>query len=236
MFFNRKYRNLYLLAIVFFLIGAVFHSLEVFFVYRAIRGVIQFTFAIIPLMVIKEEKPVFLPLYLLLSAVASFLTIGFEIAFLADLSIVFNALAYVFFAIAVYQQTDFRKVSKVLLAVFVLLLTINGYLCYEFSLVLEPYFNSQFTLWLVNIQTFIIISLLFLTLVYNYIHSNTYSWTLTLAVLAMFFSEVFRGMGYYDIIFPTVAVYLARILLLFSAFNIAVFLMEVSKKSKKDLF
>ena len=67
------------------------------------------------------------------------------------------------------------------------------------------------------------ILLAFMALFYNHYFNSKLSMGFTLLVFLIIFAEIFRGIGYYDLAYSTLFVYLARIFLVLSVYTLVHF-------------
>ena len=120
-----------------------------------------------------------------------------------------------------------------LILIFVVLVLFNAILLYEFVAMMKSYAGSamHYVFMLLGAMSLVVVG--FLALLYNYQYSSKSSLILTLFVFLIIFSEVFRGIAYYDFAFGDLAVYVARILLIVGSFLIVHF--SLLDKPKDEL-
>ena len=205
-------RRVQVIGFLFFILGAVAHTLELWAMYRGLRGAVILAYLI--LLISFHGKQTLRPLiaFMALNSIASFLTIGYENEMLGQISLATNALSFLVLIITILPKIKLRRIKPVLLIVFLALISINGYLCYSLVDMLKPMITSTLMLSIVYMHTLLLIVLTLAGLLYNFVFSTKASWVLTMIVLLIFFAEILRAIGYYGIAFENVAVYLARIL------------------------
>lgn len=212
--------NLYLVCAIIIGISIFIHSLQEFTYYRALRGIINLIFLLYLVQFLKIKPPMLISLFLILHAVASFLTLGYENPTIAAASMLVNAVSFVLLIFSVFPKVDFKKLSALILIIFFLLISINGYLLFAFVEMLKDLSYNSFHYLFIVISSITLILLSIFTLLYNYIEGSKASLQFTLFVFLLIFAEVFRAIAYYDFAYGNISVYLARILLVIALISL----------------
>jgi len=183
-------------------------------VYRALRGVISFSaLGVLLYFQGKQTHPLF-ACFLLLYGASSIVTIWYENTTLATLAMILNFCAVLFLIRALFPKVSFKNMSWWLIIIFVAMVLLNAFLLYEFVAMMKSMAGSSthYLFMLLGAMSMVVVG--FLALLYNYQYSSQSSIILVLFISSIIFSEVFRGIAYYDFAFGNIAVYAARILLI----------------------
>ncbi len=222
------------LSVALFLIGAYFHSIDNFSLYRCVRGCIPIIFLI--LLVYYHGKEVYQPifLFLLFYGASSLATIWYEIDMLATISMGLNFVSYLVLIIALIPKVELKKMRSRTLIGFVLMVIINGYLIFRLVYWIRDFSLSSMHFAFIIVSTMALLILAFLVLLYNHTYSTKGSFIFSFFVFLIVFSEVFRALGYYNLAFGDIDVYVARILLIIAMGALVEYSMVI-KKNKEHL-
>lgn len=234
-FLYKNYKIVILvISIILFLLGTYFHELNNFPIYRLIRGIIPLTF--LGLLLFFHRKKVYHPLFyfLFFYGTSSIATVWYEINSLAVLSMIFNLLSFLVLIFALLPKVDLKKMKGLFLIGFVLMALINSYLIYSLIKSIQGFSLSSLHFGFIVLSTIALLLTAFLVLLYNHTYSTKGSLYFSLFVFSIVFSEVFRALGYYNLAFGDIDVYIARILLIL-AMCILVQYSMVEKKNNEHL-
>ncbi|MCH9660625.1 MAG: hypothetical protein K0U54_06910 [Bacteroidetes bacterium] len=212
---NKKVtRVVLILAILLFISSIIVHQQRDFVLYRGLRGITCLSFLGLLLLFTGKKINTMLVGFMVLYSISSFLTIWYENNGLAIAAMITNFLAYLVLVIGLIPKVSLKKMNVVLLILFALLVGINGYLLYEFVLMIENFTlsNLHYSFILLGAMSLVVVG--FLSLLYNYIHSSKASLIFTLSIFSIIFGEIFRAIGYYDFAYGDISVYMARTLLI----------------------
>lgn len=237
---KNSYKIVLFVFAIFIGISSVYaHQLDDYMWYRGLRGIVSFTALAVLLYYKKRHINYLLAGFLFLYGASSIVTIWYENTSLASLSMILNLMALLFLIKALYPKVSFKNMSWWLIIIFVVLVLFNGFLLYEFVAMMKSYTSSstQYLFMLLGAMSLVVVG--FLALLYNYQHSSKSSLLLVLSVFLIIFSEVFRGIAYYDFAFGDIAVYMARVLLIIGSFLLVHFCLLEKPKDEalsKKLF
>lgn len=214
--------------------GAYFHSVDNFTLYRCVRGCIPLIF--LSLLFYYHRREVYQPifLFLLFYGASSLATIWYEIDALATISMGLNFVSYLVLIIALIPKVDLKKMKGLFLIGFVLMVIINGYLIFRLVNWIRDFSLSSMHFSFIIVSTMALLILAFLVLLYNHTYSTKGSFIFSLFVFLIVFSEVFRALGYYNLAFGDIDVYVARILLILAMGALIEYSMVI-KKNKEHL-
>ncbi|MDC8006202.1 hypothetical protein POV27_19270 [Aureisphaera galaxeae] len=185
-----------------------------FFTYRLSRGVIIFFFLTLLLYYQSGRINRVLVTFMLFYGISSILTIWYEDATSATAAMIINLVAYLVLIISLIRRVTIKGMNTALLMAFVVLIGVNGYLLYELVLILKEFALNSLHYLFILLGSMALALVGFLALLYNHKHSSKVTLFFTFFVFLLIFSEVFRALGYYDIVYGDIAVYIARFLLI----------------------
>jgi len=234
-FLYKNYKVVILvISTILFSLGAYFHEINNFPLYRLIRGVIPISF--LGLLLFYHGKKVYQPLiyFLFFYGLSSIATVWYEINSFAILSLIFNLLSFLVLIVSLLPKVDLKKLKGLFLIGFILMVLINGYLIFSLVKEIQDFSLSSLHFAFVVISTMALILSAFLVLLYNHTYSTKGSLYFSLFVFFIVFSEVFRALAYYNLAFGDIDVYIARILLIIAMCTLVQYSM-VKKKNNEHL-
>lgn len=222
-----------LLGFVLFAVSVLIYLTEDFAWYRCMRGVVSFSFLGVILYFKKSSANPFLLLFLTFYGVSSILTVWYENGTMAIISLTFNFLSFLALIVALFPKVSFKRSSVVSKFIFVVLMMVNAYLLYQFIAMLRDFTQNtaHYAVMLLGAISLLIVAML--SLLYNDTCSTRNSLLFTLAIFSFIFAEVFRAMGYYDIDFGNVSVYIARFLVILASALLASFVIISKTETEK---
>lgn len=202
--------------------------------YRFVRGIISLTF--LGLLLFYHGKKVYQPLiyFLFFYGISSIATVWYEINSLAILSMILNFLSFLVLVLALLPKVDLKKMNGMFLFGFIIMVLINSYLIYGLVKAIQGFSLSSFHFGFIVLSTMTLILSAFLVLLYNHTYSTKGTLYFLLFVFFIVFSEVFRALGYYNLAFGNIDVYIARILLIIAMCTLVKYSM-VEKKNNEHL-
>ena len=96
------------------------------------------------------------------------------------------------------------------------MILLNGFLGYQFIIMFKEMTLSNIHFIFIVLNTFGIVLVSFLGLLYNHEYSTKSSLIFAGFILLLLFSEVFRGVAYYEIAYGDFSAHIARALLIIS--------------------
>jgi hypothetical protein len=204
-------------GIVFFVVGLFFLQGEQFAIYRLFSALIPAVFLICLLGFLSKKASKELIVFFILYAMSRFMSIFYEIDYMASLFLILNSFAFLSLVWYVAKSISFAKMNLFFKLIFVLVALINGYFVFQLIVIVNDgtlsdahYINLLF----IGICAIV---LAFSALLYNHQHGSRASMFFLIAVLLIIFSQVFLTLGYYDMGYDEdISVYIARILLISS--------------------
>lgn len=152
-----------------------------------------------------KSKNVLFYLLFIFSILTNVSTIFYEQNSFAVLSMFFNLAIILVFLKAIYMKIDFTKKHFIYVAILVFVLTINGYIMFEFMEKIRGLTLSVLHYSLLLSMAYGSLILCFFTLWFNHKYSNRYSILTFLFIFSLIFSEIFRGLWYYEIAFGNIS-------------------------------
>ncbi|MBX2827275.1 MAG: hypothetical protein KTR22_03900 [Flavobacteriaceae bacterium] len=223
-----------LIGIVFLLVSIYIHTTDNFVLYRLIRGIIIFFFLGLLLYYQSSRWDKVLILFLLLYGSSSILTIWYENTTCATGSMVLSFLSYLVLIASLIPKVKFREMNALFLIAFIILVGVNAYLLYELILLIKDFALSKLHYSFILLGAMSLAVVGFLALMFNHRYSSKTTLMYTFFVFLLIFSEVFRAIGYYDIAYGDVSVYIARGLLI-AALSMLLNHVVANKKSNKQI-
>ncbi|NND88171.1 MAG: hypothetical protein HKM28_02870 [Flavobacteriaceae bacterium] len=225
------------LGLLLFILSLIVHELAEFGIYRALRGVISFVGAGLLIYFHGKKGLGLLFLFFIFYGISSFLTIGYEKTDYAVISMLFNTVAFLIVLHILRRNINFKKLDWIMALVFLLMSGVLGYLMISYALMLGPFSANNFHYMIIIVNSILAVIMGFFAFLYNHNSSSEKSLMFTGFVFFLIFSEVFRGIGYYEIAFGDLAVFIARILLILSTFVLVKYsLMNETHTIGKDNF
>tara|TARA_R110002020_G_scaffold41067_31_gene121209 strand:+ start:7503 stop:8234 length:732 start_codon:yes stop_codon:yes gene_type:complete len=222
-FFKNYKIGLGVLAIFFIIASIVIHSFHIYSLFRLLRGIICYTALVYVLIAHGKNIQKWLVGFLFFYGASSVTTVWYENSTMASVSMILNFLAFLMLLWYIVPKFTFKKISKAFTLLIVLMLLLNGYLFLQFvELMKEMTLNYTQYIFMV-LSAFCGILLAFMALFYNHYFNSKLSMGFTLLVFLIIFAEIFRGIGYYDLAYSTLFVYLARIFLVLSVYTLVHF-------------
>lgn len=201
-----------LIAIVFFTVSMAIYVQSNFLSYRLMRAIICFGFLVLLLWYRKKRPVLVLCQFLFFYGVAGLMTLWYEIEWVAGLSIALSVAAYIVLIVALMAKVKLKGTSLILLMGAVVTYVIITYLLYELVEIIGNAASSNPLYLLIAVTAMIFILLSFLTILYNHRYSTKSTLVFSIFVFALIFSEIFRALGYYNIAYGIIAVYISRAL------------------------
>ena len=161
----------------------------------------------------KQTNPLVASFFLLYGA-SNIAAVWYENTTLATLSMILNFCAILFLIWAILPKVSLKNMSWWLIIIFVIMVLLNAYLLYEFVAMMKSFAGSSTHYLFMMLSAMSMVVVGFLALLYNYQYSSKSSLVLVFFVFLLIFSEVFRGIAYYDFAYGNFAVYAARLLLI----------------------
>lgn len=229
--FHKHYRLLiFSLGTLLFIISIITLTNSNIFFYRFLRGFICFVFLILILLFQKKDSNPLLMVFLAFYGTSSVLTMWYENNLMATLSMGLNVLSFIVLIRALLPKISFIKINSFLIISFAVMILINGFLSYHFITMFKgmTLSNTHFAFVILNTLGIVLVS--FLGLLYNHKYSTKSSIIFVGFILLLLFSEVFRGIAYYEMAYGDYSAHIARGLLILSM----ALLMHYSFLKKKD--
>ncbi len=231
----KKYTITFVVFATLLLLLSIFvHQTGDFQWYRAIRGLICFSYLFLLLYLKKSKANRILVFFLCLYGVSSFLTIWYEQPWLATLSMALNFVSFVVLIAALFPKVSFKKMNVFFIAIFTLLVLLNAYLLYEFVVMMRDFALGQLHYFLLLLGAMSLVVTGFMSLLYNHKFSSKATLVFTSFVFVLVFAEVFRAIAYYNFAYGDISVYVARALLLLGM-SLIVYFDLIPKKTEEVL-
>ncbi len=224
-FFKKK--QLYILFIIgFFLFLSslfVFYAPEInskftypenMYAYRSIRALASGIFLLFIFFNRKDTRFSAVFFFFIFYTLANILSIWYEENIFATSAMFFMALSYLVLIIALIKKIDFKKINLLFGFLFSLMIIINGVIIYDLILSFKIMTLSHLHYFFMSLSGTLVVALCFFMLLYNHQYNTSASAIFILFVLLLFFSEIFRGIAYYDITYGPIGVFTARLLLI----------------------
>lgn len=214
-FLDKNYKRVVtILGIVFLLVSIYIHTTGDYFWYRISRGIIIFFFLGLLLYFKSGKANRVLLIFLIFYGASSLFTIWYENVTCATWAMILNFVAYIILVVALISKVNFRKMNSLFVAVFAILIAVNGYLLYELVMMIKDLALSNLHYIFILLGAMCLAVVGFLSLLYNHKYSSKASLLFTFFVFSLVFGEVFRSIGYYDFAYGDISVYIARGLLI----------------------
>lgn len=234
-FFNKNYKVvLAVLAVSFIAVSLLLHTFENYFWYRFIRGIYCYAILVFLLFVHGKNAPKWLVGFLVFNGASCITMAWFENQLMASVTMILAFISFLTFFWYVIPKVKIAHFTKVFSLLFIIILGVNGYLFFRFIEAMRDFALSE-TQYIFTLLSGITGSLLgFFALFHNHIYNSSQSMSFMILVLLLIFSGVFRGIGYYDLVFGSTFVYLARILYALSL-CVLVYFSFLEVKNQKDI-
>ncbi|GAB5400526.1 MAG: hypothetical protein Aureis2KO_21110 [Aureisphaera sp.] len=202
------------LGIIFLIVSIYIHTTGDFYTYRMSRGIIIFAF--LALLIYYKTKGVsrVMVAFLMVYGLSSILTIWYENNTSATWAMLLSFVSYIILIVSLIPKVNLKKMNAALLILFIILIGINGFLLFELVAIIKAFTLSGLHYIFILLGAMSLTLLGFLALLFNHNYSNKATLMFTFFVFLLIFSEVFRSLGYYDIAYGDIAVYIARALLI----------------------
>jgi len=237
--FHKNYKTLIaILGLFLFGLGIfTFYSLIIkqgdvsnFMAYRFMRGVVCFTYLTIILLFQKKESNPLLITFLALYGTSSLLTIWYENNVLATLAMGLNVLAFSSLVRAIAPKVNIFKFDWFHILSFIIMMLFNGFLGYQFIIMFKEFTLSNLHFTFIVLNTLGIVFVSYLGILFNHKYSSKNTLMFSGFVFLLLFTEVFRGIAYYDMAYGDFSAHIARALLIISLS----FLTHYTFLAKKD--
>jgi hypothetical protein len=199
-----------LLSALLFLASIYFYNADNLPVYRALRGVICFSFLLVLFFYKRNAVNWIAGAFLILFGSASVAGIWYE----TSMSLILNLSAFMVLIGALSPKVSFKKLNIYFAAFCILLVLVNAYLLYNFIEMIRDFALGELHYFLVMIGSMLLVITGFLSLLYNHKFSSKVSLIFTMFVFVLIFAEVFRAIAYYNFAYENFSVYMSRALLL----------------------
>lgn len=214
-YFQKKHiRVVVLLSTFLFLLGVYFYTADNLLMYRALRGVICFSFLFVLFFYMRDAVNWIVGTFLFLYGASSIAGIWYETTLLANISMILNLSAFLLLIGALSPKVSFKKLNIYFAAFSTLLVLVNAYLLYAFVEMIRDFALGELHYFLVMIGSMCLVITGFLSLLYNHKFSSKVSLIFTLFVFVLVFAEVFRAIAYYNFAYENFSEYMSRALLL----------------------
>lgn len=223
-----------LIGLMVFIVSVLADMMDYKIIFRSLR--VFFGILIIVLIVIgkKWKENTVLAYFLIATCAASFLIMFFEKSILVIPAVIFNILGYLLLTLGLYRKSYFVKVQWYILLGFLAIMSINFYLMYQVVRVLQEVSLDVVHSALLMINTFVIAATALLALIYNYFYSTRSSMTFIVFLTLYIFSELFRAVGYYNLMPGYYTAYIGRALFI-TSFGALFHFMVIDKKKEETL-
>lgn len=231
--FIRNYKvGLGILAICFISASIIIHAFHNYFLFRLLRGIICYTTLAYLLIIHRKNIQKWLIGFLFFYGASSITTLWYENGIMASTSMILNFIAFLMLLWFIIPKFKIENLTKTFTLLFILMVIVNGYLFFQFiELIKDMTLNYTQYIFMI-LSAFCGILLGFLALFYNHFYNTQQSMAFVLLVFLIIFSEVFRGIGYYNLVNGFVFVYLARIFLVLALYFLVHFSFLDLKNSK----
>lgn len=217
--FLLKYKlGLGFFAIIYLIVSFIAYGLEDFFLYRLLRGTICFATLLFLLIVQRKKVRPWLLGFLFFYGASSLATGWYEESTMAAVSMMLNFVSFCFLLAYIVPKFKFKNLNQTFALLFFLTMAINGYLFFQLIGLMKAMTLSQTQYIFMVLGMACGIFLGFLALFNNHYFNTPQSMSFTFLVFLIIFAEIFRGIGYYDLAYSVVFIYLARIFLTLAMF------------------
>ncbi|MFK5982267.1 MAG: hypothetical protein QM499_05075 [Flavobacteriaceae bacterium] len=184
--------------------------------YRLLRGVICFVYLIIITSFKKKESNKLISAFLFFYGASSIVTIWYENNFLATLSMGLNVLSFLSLIWAIFPKVNILKMDSFHILCLVVMLGINGFLGFQFIESFKEMTLSSLHFSFIAFNALGIVFLSYLSILYTHKYSTKNTMIFSGFIFLLLFTEVFRGVSYYDIAYGDLSAHIARALLIVS--------------------
>tara|TARA_R110002050_G_scaffold166578_1_gene297157 strand:- start:595 stop:1320 length:726 start_codon:yes stop_codon:yes gene_type:complete len=235
-FFRKNYKViLAIIAIGFITVSIFLHTSENYFWYRLVRGIFGYSILILLLTAYGRKVPKWIVGFLVLNGASCITTIWFENEMMASITMILAFVSFLMFFSYVIPKIRFVHFTTIFSLLFIVILFVNGYLFIQLIEAMKDFTLSE-TQYVVMLLSGICASLIgFFALHQNHIYNNSQSMTFMILVILLIFAGIFRGIGYYNLVYGNVFIYLARILYALSLwvlFHFAVMEIKIKEDGK----
>ena len=205
------------IGIILFVMSYYFLQSEQFAAYRLLSALIPAVYLTCLLVFLGKRAKKGLILFFILYTTSRFISIFYEIEYMASLFLIVNAFAFISLSWYVSRSNSFAQMNLFLKMVFGIVILINAFFIYQLIVFVKGGTLSEAHYISMQFNGVCAIIMAFSALLYNHQQGSRASMFYLIAVLLIIFSQVFLTLGYYDIGYGDgVSVYFARILLIFS--------------------
>ncbi len=212
-FFKNYKTDLGILSVFFILLSIIIHLYGNYFLFRLLRGVICYSTLLYLLFAHRKNIQKWLVGFLFFYGASSFTTVWYENGTMASISMILNFIAFLMLLWYVVPKFTIKKITKTFTLLFILMVFINGYLFFQLIELMKGMTLNYTQYIFMILSAFCGVLLGFLALFYNHYFNTAQSMAFTLLVFLIIFTEIFRGIAYYDLAYSIAFVYLARICL-----------------------
>jgi hypothetical protein len=216
LFFKNYKIGLGILAVFFIVLSVIIHLFHNFFLFRLLRGIICYTALIYLLVAQGSRLQKWMAGFLFFYGASSVATVWYENAIMASVAMILNFVSFLMLLWYVVPKFKTENLTKAFSLLFVVMIIINGYLFFQLVELMRAMTLSgtQYIFMLLSACCGILLA--FLALFHNHFYNTPQSMAFTLLIFLIIFAEIFRGIGYYDLGYSIIFVYLARIFLVLS--------------------
>ncbi len=187
---------------------------ENMYVYRAVRALASVIFLLFIIFNRKDTRFSAVFLFFVFYTLANIVSTWYEENILATSAMFFMVLSYLVLIIALIKKIDFKRINLLFGILFFFMVIINGIIIYELILSFKIMTLSDLHYFFMVLSGIFAVALCFFMLLYNHQYNTSATAIFLLFVLLIFFSEIFRGIAYYNIAYGPVGVFTARLLLI----------------------
>ncbi|MRT17082.1 hypothetical protein F3C99_08950 [Vitellibacter sp. q18] len=216
LFFKNYKIGLGVLAVFFIGLSIAIHLFHNFFLFRLLRGIICYTALAYLIVAQGKQLQKWLAGFLFFYGASSVATVWYENSTMATVAMALNFVAFLMLFWYVVPKFKLQHVTETFTFLFVLMIVVNGYLFFQLVELMKAMTLSgtQYVFMLLCACCGILLG--FLALFHNHFYNTPQSMAFTLLIFLIIFAEIFRGIGYYDLGYSIIFVYLARIFLVLS--------------------
>lgn len=210
--FLRNYKvGLGILAVCFISASIIIHAFHNYFLYRLLRGIICYTTLAYLLIAHRKNIQKWLVGFLFFYGASSIAAVWYEYGIMASTSMILNFIAFLLLLWFIIPKFKIENLTKTFTLLFILMVIVNGYLFFQLIELMKDMTLNYTQYAFMVLSAFCGILLGFLALFYNHFYNTRQSMAFVLLVFLLIFSEIFRGIGYYNLTDGVVFIYLARI-------------------------
>lgn len=205
------------IGVALFVLSYFFLQSEQFEIYRIFSALIPAVYLACLLVFLGKRAKRGLILFFSLYAISRFISVFYEIDYMASLFLLVNAFSFLCLTWYVFRSNSFSKMNFFLKTVFGIVILINSFFIYQLIVFVKDGTLSEAHYISMLFNGVCAIVMAFSALLYNHQQGSRASMFYLIAVLLIIFSQVFLTLGYYDIGYGDgVSVYFARLLLILS--------------------